>query len=88
MENFKPRDNRVGPSTDHLGQPRHHRQELEQATQVIDQGPSFGTPGDPPDADPESIDEIEKAHEGLGRPRETRRAGQFAAPKTRRGRAI
>lgn len=66
MENFKPRDQHPGPSTTHLGQSHHDKDELEQAAKAIDQGPTFGTPGDPPDPDPDSLDEIEKAYEDLG----------------------
>jgi hypothetical protein len=65
MEDFKPRDQHIGPSTAHLGQSHHDKDELQQAARAIDQGPSFGTPGDPPDADPESIGEIESAYDDL-----------------------
>ena len=65
MENFKPRDQHPGPSTPHLGQSHFKKDELEKAAKTIDQGPSFGTPGDPPDADQGSIEEIEKAYEDL-----------------------
>jgi hypothetical protein len=75
MENFKPRDNHVGPSTAYLGQSHHDKDELEQAAKAIDQGPSFGTPGDPPDADPDSIEEIEKAYDDLDQERGVPRAG-------------
>jgi hypothetical protein len=67
MENFKPRDQHLGPSTAHLGHSHHDKDELDHAARAIDQGPTFGTPGDPPDADPDSIGEIEKAHEDLAR---------------------
>jgi hypothetical protein len=65
MENFKPRDQHNGPSTPHLGQSHLEKDAVENAAKAIDQGPAFGTPGDPPDADPESIHEIEKAYEDL-----------------------
>lgn len=65
MENFKPRDQHVGPATTHLGQSHFQKDELDLAAKTADQGPTFGTPGDPPDADPGSIDEIEKAYEDL-----------------------
>lgn len=54
MEDFKPRDQ-------HFGQSRHDKDGLEQAAGAIDQGPSIGTPGDPPDADRDSTSEIDKA---------------------------
>ena len=67
MENFKPRDRHAGPSTTHLGQSHLEKDEVERAARAIDQGPSFGTPGDPPDANPDSISEIEKAYEDIDR---------------------
>jgi hypothetical protein len=65
MENFKPRDQHSGPPARHLGQSHLEKAGLEQAARTADQGPTFGTPGDPPDADPDSIDEIEKAYDDL-----------------------
>jgi hypothetical protein len=67
MENFKPRDRHAGPSTPHLGQSHIEKDSVENAAKVIDQGPTFGTPGDPPDADQGSVDEIEKAYEDIDR---------------------
>ena len=75
MENFKPRDQHVGPTTAHLGQSHHEKDEVEQAAKAIDQGPTFGTPGDPPDPDPDSMDEIEKAHADLDGEEGVPRAG-------------
>jgi hypothetical protein len=65
MESFKSRDQHTGPSTTHLGQSHRDKDELEQAAKAIDQGPTFGTPGDPPDPNSSSMDEIEKAYEDL-----------------------
>jgi hypothetical protein len=65
MENFKPRDQHMGVDAAHLGQSHFQKDGIENAAKAIDQGPTFGTPGDPPDADPDSIDEIEKAYEDL-----------------------
>lgn len=65
MESFKPRDRHPGPSAPHLGRSHFEKDELEQAAKTIDQGPTFGTPGDPPDPDRESLGEIEKAYEDL-----------------------
>lgn len=65
METFKPRDRHRGPSAAHLGQSHFEKDRLTAAARAIDQGPAFGTPGDPPDADPESIADIEKAYEDL-----------------------
>lgn len=65
MDNFKPRDQHPGPDTPHLGQDHHEKDLLEDAAKSIDQGPTFGTPGDPPDADPDSIAEIDKSYEDL-----------------------
>lgn len=72
MEDFKPRDRQLGPATDHIGQPRRDKSELEKAATTIDQGPNFGTPGDPPDADPDALDEIEEAQDGQKRQRSGR----------------
>ena len=65
MENFKPRDQHAGPASSHLGQSHFEKAELEQAAKTIDQGPTFGTPGDAPDPHPDSIEEIEKSYEDL-----------------------
>ena len=65
MENFKPRGQHAGPSAPHLGQSHLEKDEVENAAKAIDQGPAFGTPGDPPDADPGSINAIKKAYEDL-----------------------
>ena len=64
MENFKPRDRHQEPSALHRDEP--DKSERDKAATAIDQGPSFGTPGDPPDADPQRIAEIEKAYPDLG----------------------
>ena len=48
MENFKPRDQHVGPAAAHVGQTHVEKDALENAAKEIDQGPHFGTPGDPP----------------------------------------
>ena len=65
MENFKPRDQHPGPTAPHLGQSHFEKDEVEQAAKAIDQGPTFGTPGDPPEPISSSLDEIEKAYEDL-----------------------
>lgn len=65
MENFKPRDRHPGPSAPHLGQSHFEKDALTEAARSADQGPTFGTPGDPPDPDPASLDEIEKAYEDI-----------------------
>lgn len=75
MEDFKPRDQHLGPATPHLGQSHFEKDSIERAAKEIDQGPTFGTPGDPPDADPGSIDEIEKAYEDLDREDSVPRSG-------------
>jgi hypothetical protein len=75
MENFKPRDRHAGPSAAHRGQSHLEKDEVVRAARAIDQGPSFGTPGDPPDADPESLEAIEKAYEDIGREDGVPRAG-------------
>ena len=67
MENFKPRDRHPGPSAPHMGQSHIEKDAVENAAKAIDQGPTFGTPGDPPDADQASVDEIEKAYEDIDR---------------------
>ena len=67
MENFKPRDRPPGPSAPPLGQSHIEQDAVENAAKAIDQGPTFGTPGDPPDADQDSVDEIEKAYEDIDR---------------------
>lgn len=65
MNDFKPRDQHAGPSTAHVGETHLEKDALENSARAIDQGPTFGTPGDPPDPDPESIAEIEKSYEDL-----------------------
>ena len=75
MENFEPRDKHAGHSTADPGQSNRDKRKLEWAAEAIDQGPSFGTPGDPPDADPGSVDKIEKTYEERERERNTLRAG-------------
>ena len=75
MENFKPRDQHAGPSAPHLGQSHFEKDEMERAAKTIDQGPTFGTPGDPPDPDPESIEEVETAYEDLDGENGVTRAG-------------
>lgn len=65
MEDFKPRDQHAGPLTPHLGESHLEKDALENAARGIDQGPDFGTPGDPPDADPDSMAKIEKSYEDL-----------------------
>ena len=50
-----------------MGQSHIEKDAVENAAKAIDQGPTFGTPGDPPDADQDSVDEIEKAYEDIDR---------------------
>ena len=53
MNDFKPRDDQRGADDQPSG-----KASVEKAKKVIDQGPNFGTPGDPPDADPDAIKDI------------------------------
>lgn len=71
MENFEPRDQQASTSSTRDDASGHDKDALKPAADKIDQGPAFGTPGEPPDADPDAIEEIEKAHEdpGLREPR-------------------
>lgn len=66
MESFKPRDQHQGPETVHLGQSHRERDAVRNAAREVNAGPSFGTPGDPPDPDPKSIEKIEAAYDDLG----------------------
>lgn len=75
MDDFKPRDQHAGPATPHLGKSHLEKDALEKAARTIDQGPKFGTPGDPPDADPDRIVEIEKSYDDLGGEEGVPRAG-------------
>jgi hypothetical protein len=65
MDDFKPRDQHAGPSTPHIGQSHLEKDTLEKQARKIDQGPNFGTPGDPPSANPDSIAKIEKSFDDL-----------------------
>jgi len=75
MDDFKPRDQHAGPDTPHLGQTHLEKDALENSARKIDQGPDFGTPGDPPDADPDSMATIEKSYEDIDREEGVPRAG-------------
>lgn len=65
----------IDQSTTHLGQTRSEKDVLNHAAQAADQGPTFGTPGDPPEPDPESIEEIETAYDDLDREDRVPRSG-------------
>lgn len=74
-DDFKPRDQHAGQTTPHLGQGHLEKDALENSARKIDQGPNFGTPGDPRDADPDSIATIEKSYDELDREEGVPRAG-------------
>ncbi len=75
MTDFKPRDRHQGIPAPHLGQDHLEKDALDDAAGKIDQGPTFGTPGDPPGADPDSVDEIAGAFDDLDREDGVPRAG-------------
>lgn len=75
MENFKPREDHRGQVERHLGQSHFEKDEVENAAKAIDQGPNFGTPGDPPDLDPDAEQEIDEACEVLDREKGVARSG-------------
>ena len=72
---FKPRDQHRGPPTPHLGQSHFRRDQIEEAARKIDQGPSFGTPGEPPEPDIDRLTDIEQGFEDLGREGNVGRSG-------------
>lgn len=75
MDDFKPRDQHAGPETPHLGQTHLEKDALENGARKIDQGPNFGTPGDPPEPDPDSMAKIEKSYDDLDGEEGVPRAG-------------
>jgi hypothetical protein len=75
MENFKPREAHRGQDMPHRGQSHFKKDEVENAAKAIDQGPNFGTPGDPPDLDPDAEHEIDEAYENLDREKGVPRSG-------------
>lgn len=74
MESFKPRDQHQGPETVHLGQSHIESDAVKNAARDVDAGPSFGTPGDPPEPDPESLEKIANAYED--------RSGEDGVPRS------
>lgn len=75
MEDFKPREDHRGKVEPHLGQSHFEKDQVENAANAIDQGPNFGTPGDPPDLDPDAEQEIDEAYENLAREKGVPRLG-------------
>lgn len=65
MDDHKPRDQHRGIEEPHLGRSHFEKDQVERAAKAIDQGPTFGTPGDPPGLDPKARDEIEDAYEDI-----------------------
>jgi hypothetical protein len=56
----KPREDHVGQPADHLGASHFEHDALEAAAQAADQGPSFGTPGSPPEPESEDVTDVEQ----------------------------
>lgn len=75
MEDFKPRDEHRGKQNPYVGLSHHEKDEVENAAKAADQGPTFGTPGDPPDLDPDAKEEIADAYEDLDREEGVPRSG-------------
>lgn len=72
---YKPREGHPGQLSPHLGQTHMEKDQLLQSARKIDEGPSFGTPGEPPPPNPDSLTEIEQAFEDLGREESVVRSG-------------
>jgi len=75
MEDFKPREHHRGKVESHLGQSHFEKDQVENAAKAIDQGPKFGTPGDPPGLDPDAEHELDEAYEDLDREKGVPRSG-------------
>lgn len=61
VDDYKPRDAHVGQPTARLGSAHFEKDALEAAAHASDQGPSFGTPGTPPEQKSESVTDVEQA---------------------------
>ena len=59
-EVFKPRERHREPSAPHLGDSHFEKDQVLCDARKVDEGPSFGTPGEPPGLDPDSQAEIEE----------------------------
>jgi hypothetical protein len=75
MEDFKPRENHRGQDEPHVGQSHFEKDQVANAAKAIDQGPDFGTPGDPPGLDPNAKQELDEAYEDIDREEGVPRAG-------------
>jgi hypothetical protein len=75
QEDFKPRDEHRGQQNPYVGLSHHEKDEVENAAKAADQGPTFGTPGDPPGLDPDAKEEIEQAYEDIDREAGVPRSG-------------
>jgi hypothetical protein len=74
-EEFKPRDEHRGQQNPHVGLSHHQKDKVENAAKAADQGPTFGTPGDPPGLDPDVRQELEDAYEDIDREEGVPRSG-------------
>jgi len=75
MEDFKPRENHRGKVEPHLGQSHFEKDQVENAAKAIDQGPKFGTPGNPPGLNPDAEQEIDEGYENPDRKAGVLRSG-------------
>ena len=75
QENFKPRDEQRRRQSPYLGQSHYEKDAVKDAANAADQGPTFGTPGDPPGLEPDAKKEIEQAYEDIDREAGVARSG-------------
>lgn len=74
-EDFKPRDEHRGPQNPYVGLSHQQKDKIENAARAADQGPTFGTPGDPPALDPDVKAKLDDAYEDLDREEGVPRSG-------------
>lgn len=58
MADFTPRDQKPGTEYLRTRQSDRNTPEIRKAATEADEGPAFGTPGEPPDGDPGSLERI------------------------------